>query len=49
MSCRPSSSGCWLAAPHAGKRADCKRYLTRGLAAAKLREWRAIFGELATR
>ena len=45
MSCRPSSSGCWLAAPHAGKRADCKRYLTRGLAAAKLREWRAIFGE----
>ena len=45
MSCRPSSSGCWLAAPHAGKRADCKRYLTRGLAAAKLREWKAIFGE----
>ena len=36
--CQPSLEYCWLA-PLSSSERDCKRYLSRGLQAAKLREW----------
>jgi len=40
--CRPAIAACWLTSQRSTD--DCKHYLVRGLAAAKLAEWTRIFG-----
>lgn len=40
--CQPSLESCWLL-PLLSSERDCKRYLSRGLQAAKLREWQRRF------